>query len=122
MATRVEPFRSRLDRLSRPAASVRTWHVLAVLLVAQWVAVASLATTVRHNRWVWYQGGDQLWHYTGAWLLARGHLPPALVGYGWSFVLAPISWIAGPDIVHALPAVVLLNVLVLLPVALLAVY
>ena len=40
--------------------------------------------TVKHNGWLYYAGGDQLWHYSGAYLLAHGHLPPAFVGYGWS--------------------------------------
>jgi hypothetical protein len=78
--------------------------------------------TVRHNGWLYYAGGDQLWHYSGSYLLAHGHLPPAFVSYGWSFLLLPISAFAGPDLVSALPALLLLNTLVLLPVALLCVY
>lgn len=122
MATRVEPVRGRLARLRLPHIAVRTRYLLAGLIVVQWAAVAAFAVTVRHNRWLWYQGGDQLWHYTGAWLLAHGHLPPAYVGYGWSFLLAPIALLTGPDLLPALPPIVLLDLLVLLPVALLAVY
>src|SRR5207249_8774621 len=86
------------------------------------IAVLALAVTVRHNGWLYYAGGDQLWHYSGAYLLGHGHLPPAYVGYGWSLILLPVSWFAGPNLVSALPAIVLLNTLVLLPVALLCVY
>ena len=39
----------------------------------QWLAVLALALTVRHNGWLYYAGGDQLWHYSGAYLLAHGH-------------------------------------------------
>lgn len=120
MAISVEPLRGRLARL--PLAGARTWHVLAALIVVQWAAVASLAATVRHNGWTWYQGGDQLWHYSSAWLLAHGVLPVTLVGYLWAVLLAPVAAVAGPNLAAGLPAVVLLDLAVLLPVALLAVY
>jgi hypothetical protein len=104
------------------AAAIPHAYVLGTLLVAQWLAVLALALTVRHNGWLYYTGGDQLWHYSGAYLLAHGHVPPAYVGYGWSVLLLPLAAIAGPNLVSALPAIVLLNTLVLLPVALLCVY
>jgi hypothetical protein len=109
-------------RAWRVASEVRPAYVLAPLLGIQWLAVLVLALTVRHNGWLYYAGGDQLWHYTGAYLLAHGHLPPAYVGYGWSVLLAPVAAIAGPNLVSALPAMVLFNTLVLLPVALLCIY
>lgn len=96
--------------------------VLATLVVVQWLAVLGLALTVRHAGWTWYQGGDQLWYYTSGWLLAHGHLPYAGVGYLWSTLLAPFSLVLGPDVQDAFPAIVLLDVLVLLPIALLALY
>jgi hypothetical protein len=40
----------------------------------------------------------------------------------WSLVLTPVMWVTGPTYVQALPAVILLNVLVLGPIALLCVY
>lgn len=104
------------------ASEVRPLYVLAPLIAVQWLAVLALALTVRHNGWLYYAGGDQLWHYTGAYLLAHGHLPPAYVGYGWSILLLPVAAIAGPDLVSALPAMVLFNTLVLLPLALLCMY
>jgi hypothetical protein len=113
---------SRLRRAQRVATAVRPLYVLGALLAGQWLAVLALALTVRHNGWLYYAGGDQLWHYSGAYLLGHGHLPPAYVGYGWSLMLLPLSWFAGPNLVSALPAIVLLNTLVLLPVALLCVY
>jgi hypothetical protein len=96
--------------------------VLGVLLGVQGLAVLALALTVRHNGWLYYAGGDQLWHYSGSYLIAHGHLPPTYVGYGWSLLLLPIVPFAGPNLVSALPAIVLLNTLVLLPIALLCVY
>jgi len=102
--------------------AVHPLYVLGTLIAVQWAALAALALTVRHNGWVYYMGGDQLWHYSGADLLAHGHLAPTLVGVGWSTILSPISWFAGPDLVSALPAIILFNALVLAPLALLCLY
>jgi hypothetical protein len=103
-------------------AAVRPLYALSALLVVQWTALAALALTVRHNGWLYYMGGDQLWHYTGAYLLGHGQLAPTLVGVGWATILTPITWFAGPDLASALPAIVLLDALVLLPLALLCIY
>lgn len=102
--------------------AIRPLYVVSTLLVVQWAALAGLALTVRHNRWVYYMGGDQLWHYSSGYLLAHGKIPPTLVGYGWATLLAPITWFAGPDLVNALPAIVLLNAIVLLPLSTLCMY
>ncbi len=107
---------------SRVATGVRPAYVLGALVAVQWIAVLALALKVRHNGWLYYAGGDQLWHYSGAYLMAHGHLPRTLVGYGWSILLLPISAFAGPSLVSALPALVLFNTVVLLPVALLCIY
>jgi len=104
------------------STAARPLHVLGGLVLVQWLAVLALGLTVKHNGWLYYAGGDQLWHYSGAFALAHGHLPPAFVGYGWSLMLLPVTWIAGPNLVSALPAIVLGNTLILLPLALLSVY
>jgi Dolichyl-phosphate-mannose-protein mannosyltransferase len=98
------------------------WLVLGPLVVVQWLALLALALTVRHNSWLYYQGGDQTYYYTDARLLSHWTLPTAEVGWGWSYVLAPIAGSAGDNVLSGLPAIVLLNTLVLLPVALLAIY
>ena len=56
------------------------------------------------------------------WLLAHGELPTTLISQGWPALLAPISLFSGPSLVPALPAIVLIDVLVLGPVALLCMY
>jgi hypothetical protein len=120
--TAVEAIGARLGRAHALLSSVRPAYALGALVAAQWLALLALALTVKHNGWLYYAGGDQLWHYSGAYLLAHGHLPPAYVGYGWSSTLLPVSWFAGASLVSALPAIVLLNTVILLPVALLCVY
>jgi hypothetical protein len=112
----------RLRRANEFVVAIRPAYVLGGLLAVQWLALLALALTVRHNGWLYYAGGDQLWHYSSAYLLAHGHLPLSLVGFGWSILLMPLALIAGPNLVSALPGIVLFNTLVLLPVALLCVY
>ena len=102
--------------------AVRPLYVLAGLVGLQWVLVAALAVTVRHNGWIYYMGGDQLWHYTSAYAIAHGQLAPTYVGVGWSTLLAPLTWIVGPNLVSALPVIVLFNTLVLLPLGLVCMY
>jgi hypothetical protein len=115
----------RREWLARAATRIEAFPVpvvLGALVLVEWVAVLALALAVRHSGWVYYQGGDQLWLYTLGWLLGHGELGQSPVGYGWPAVLAPIARIAGPNLVSALPVIVLLNVLVLLPAAMLALY
>ena len=105
------------DRLlERPRA------VLGTLIAAQIVLVIVLALSVEHNGWVWYQGGDQIWMTTTGWLLGERGLPPTEIGYLWPTVQAPVTWATGPTYVQVMPVLVLVQVLVLGPVALLCVY
>jgi hypothetical protein len=102
--------------------AVRPLYVLSALVAIQWLAVLGLAVTVRHNGWVYYMGGDQLWHYSGAYLIVHGKLAPTYVGVGWSTLLAPLALIVGPNLVSALPAIIVLNALVLLPLGVVCMY
>ena len=106
-----------IDRLlERPRTVVGT------LIGLQIGATVVLALVAQHNGWVWFQGGDQIWLATQGWLLGQFELPPTELGYLWSYALAPIMWITGPTYVQALPPLVVLQVLVLGPIALLCVY
>jgi hypothetical protein len=118
-------FRRGAGRVAAAAAAleqVPLRYVLGALVAAQWLAVLALARTVTHNGWIYYQGGDQLWYYTTGWLVVHGHMPYALVGYGWSLLMAPFALVFGPNVADALPAIVALQFVILLPVALLAMY
>jgi len=106
-----------LDRLlERP----RT--VLGTLIGAQVLSTVVLALSIPHNGWVYFHGGDQIWLSTTGWLLGQLELPPTEVGYLWPLVQAPFTWFAGPTYVQELPPIVVLNVVVLGPVAVLCVY
>ncbi|MEP6813146.1 MAG: hypothetical protein ABI990_09165 [Actinomycetota bacterium] len=112
----------RIRRAKELVLSVRPAYLLGGLVTVQWLAVLAFALTVRHNGWLFYSGGDQLWHYTDAYVLGQRLQPPSYVGYGWSMLLLPLTPFAGPNLVSALPAIVLFNTLVLLPIALLCIY
>ena len=99
------------------------WRVLAPLLVVQWVAVGLFALSVHHNGWLFYQGGDQIWYWASSWLLGHhGVIPVPRVSYGWPIVLLPFSWIWGGSYLAGLPATVLLQTVVLAPIALYCMY
>jgi hypothetical protein len=120
-ADRVEITRIRpLERL--PLSLSEPWIVLVPLVVAQWIAVLIFALTVRHNGWLFYQGGDETYYYTTSWLLSNLHLPATAIGYGWSYLLSPLGLVAGTNFLVALPAIILFQTIVLLPVSLLCVY
>ena len=121
----VEAGRRAWETLPRARAwleTVRPAKLLVPAIAIQWLTTLALALTVRHNGWLFYQGGDQLWYYVSSWVLVHGQIPTAFIGHGWPALLAPISALAGPTLVPALPAIVLLDVLVLGPVAILCMY
>ena len=101
---------------------VRPRAVLGALIAGQIVATVALGLSIAHNGWVWFQGGDQIWITTTGWLLGERDLPPTELGYLWPAVEAPVTWATGPTYVQALPALVVAQVLVLGPIALLCVY
>jgi hypothetical protein len=105
--------------VSRPR---QPWTILLPLLGAQWILLLVLTQRVVHNRWLFAQDGTATYVYSTASSLAHGRLPPALVGYGWPLLTAPIAGITGFDFLDGLPALVLVQTVVLLPIALLAVY
>src|SRR5262249_48331985 len=130
IAERLRPLayesRERLRRVEAPAwlgpIGREPWLVLAPLLLVPSLAVVALAFSVNHNGWLYYQGGDQTFYYTTSWLLAHWTLPPTVVGYGWSVLLTPVAAIAGPNVLSAMPAIVVLDAGILLPVSLLCMY
>ena len=104
------------------ALADRPLTTLAALAAVHWVALLAYALSVPHNGWLYYQGGDQIWLTTTGWLLGQGDLGPPEVGYGWPLVLAPITMVTGPNFVDAMPWVIVLNAIVLAPLALWGVY
>ncbi len=98
------------------------WRMLAPLLVAQWVAAAVFVASVHHNGWLFYQGGDQIWYWTTGWLAGHGLITKTLVSPGWSLLLLPFAVVLGPGFIAGLPAAILIQTVVLAPIALFCVY
>jgi hypothetical protein len=98
------------------------WLVLLPLLLVTWVAEIVFALSVHHNGFLYYQGGDQIWYYTTGWLAGHGFVPKTLISPGWSLLLAPFAQMVGPGYVSALPVAMVIEGLVLTPVALFCVY
>ena len=98
------------------------WRVLVPLLAVQWIALVLFVLSVHHNGWLFYQGGDQIWYWASSWLLGHGSITVPRVSYGWPLVLLPFSWIWGGSYLRGLPATLLLQVLVLVPLALYCMY
>jgi hypothetical protein len=117
-----EAARAWARRLGDALDRLRPRTVVGLFVVAAWVATLGLAVVVRHNGFVYYQGGDQLWGYTLGYLLGHGQLGQPLIGYLWAALLAPLTWVTGPSLVHAYPAIVVVDTVVLLPVALASLY
>ena len=92
------------------------------LLAVGWIAEIVFVSRVHHNGFVFYQGGDQIWYYTTGWLSGHGVIPKTLISPAWSFMLAPFALVIGPSYVSALPVAILLEALVLAPIALFCVY
>src|SRR2546422_6105125 len=111
-------WHERLRRLEAPAwlgpLGREPWIVLAPLLAVQWLALLALVLSVHHNGWLFYQGGDETFYYTTSRLLTHWTLPATPIGYGWPYLLSPIALVAGPNVLSALPAIVVLNTVVLL--------
>lgn len=109
-------------RLAESAKRLEPRTALLALLLIQLLAVVALALAAPHDGWLWFQGGDQLWHWVGAWLMSDGVLPPTEVGYVWSLLLLPLAAVAGPSFLAGVPVLVVVQPLVLVPLATVLVY
>ena len=98
------------------------WNVLLLLVLLQWGALIAFVETVRHHGWLFYQGGDETFFYTSSWVVSHGHIPVSEIGFAWPYLTAPLDWIFGSNVLAALPAIILLQVLILLPLSTLAIY
>jgi hypothetical protein len=104
-------------------AQRRHWWILAAYVVIYWAFVAIIAFfTSPHNGWIYQNGDDAGWYWTSAWTLSSLHLPFTAVGLGWPYVMSPLAAIFGANMANGLPAVVILNIVVLAPAAILGMY
>ena len=100
----------------------RASAALAALVLLQWACVAVYAATTEHNGWLWYQGGDHTYYLTSGALLNDAEVARTGISYLWPYMIAPLALPFGLSALEMLPAIVLFNVVVLLPLGLLCVY
>jgi hypothetical protein len=113
------------ERAARAAAFAerRRWWIVGACVVAQWLFVGREALFgSAHNGWIYQHGDDGPWYWTSAWTLSSLHVPTTAVGLGWPYLLTPLAAIFGPDMANGLPGIVLLNVLILAPAAVIGMY
>lgn len=111
-----------LLRTAGDALERRRRLVLALIVVAQWGGVLAIALAARHNAWLYYNGGDGVYYWTGAWALGHFTLPFAQIGFGLASLQAIGGAFLGPSMLSGLPFVILLNGLLLLPLVPLLLY
>jgi hypothetical protein len=111
-----------LGRAQAFVERVPPWLVLGAVVVLNWAIVAEVGRIALHDGPLWYHGGDGTWYYTTAWSLGHGRIPYAMLGYGYSLLIAPIAAIAGPSLLAAMAPIIVFNQLVLAPVAIVCVY
>jgi hypothetical protein len=93
--------------------------VVGALVLLQWAAIAVIAHAAPHSGWVYAPDADSARLHAAALRVSHGHLPGGPVGFLWPILLAPF---VGSSPSSGLPVVVLVQVLVLLPLALVATY
>ena len=102
--------------------TVRPAPLLAILIAIQFGVVAWLALATPHNGWVWYSGGDATEYWSAQWTIAHGLIPQALIGWGLPIIWAWAPLAAGTSLLSGLPLILLVNTLVLGPLALVLVW
>src|SRR5580765_2877208 len=98
------------------------WNVLVALVFVQWLLLLLLTRRIEHDRWLFTQDGAGTYFWSTAWSLAHGHLPAPFVGFAWPLLLTPLAAVRGANYLDALPLLVVLQTLVVLPLMVVGVY
>ena len=107
------------DRLR--AAGTRADPFLVGAILLQWLSTVMVALRANHDGWRFEQSPEAIASVQGAFDLVDGDLPREGPGILWPIVLSPIASVAD-TMDGVLAGAVLLNVLVLAPLALVAAY
>jgi hypothetical protein len=92
--------------------------LLAALCVVQLAVAFWIGHSSTHNHFVWYSGGDSTEYWTASWSLAHGQIGQSIVGYGVPVLYAWVPLITGTTLLSGLPVIVMVQLLVLVPLAL----
>lgn len=99
-------------------ATVRPVPVLAVLVALQLAQALFFGLATPHNGWIWYSGGDSTSYWTEQWAVGHFQIPQAIVGWGLPVLYAWVPLVAGPSLISGIPVIVVLQVALLVPLAL----
>ena len=91
---------------------------LGVLVALQVGQAFWFAFSTPHNGWFWYSGGDATSYWTEQWAIGHLQIPQAVVGYGLPVYYAWIPLVAGPSLLTGAAVIVLFQMIVLVPLAL----
>jgi hypothetical protein len=116
--TRLAGGLARLHVFARRLEVVRPVALLAPLCLIQIAIGAWFAWKTPHNGWVWYSGGDASEYWTPEWSLAHGFLPRAVVGDVVPVLFSWVPLVAGPSFLTGAPVIVILQLALLVPAAL----
>jgi hypothetical protein len=110
----------------RPAVEwlrrVRPAYLLVPLSLVQIGVAVATALSVKHNGWLWYSGGDATEYWAEEWSLAHGLLPHTFLGVGVPALYAWVPLVAGETLLHGLPVIIVLQVVIGLPLALVGIW
>jgi len=101
---------------------VRTLYVLIPLCALSWIVTVGFALHAKHNGWLFYNGGDGTYYWTMPWAIAHHLLPATTISYGLPVFTWPLTLIFGSIVLPALPAIVILQVAILGPLAVCGMY
>lgn len=120
------------DARARLAARVSGWagwllrvrpaYLLIPLVLVQVAIAVILALSAKHNGWLWYSGGDATEYWSEEWSLAHGLLPHTFLGIGVPALYVWVPLVTGPTLLQGLPPIVLLQILVGVPLALIGMW
>src|SRR5437667_153257 len=68
---------------------------LAALVGLQWLVIVALALRIRHNGFLFHNGGDGTYYWTTTWALAHRILPETVFSYGLPVLLWPLGLVFG---------------------------
>jgi hypothetical protein len=91
----VDPAAFQLGRLIGRLERVRPVYVVTPLCILSWLVTLAFALHVKHNGFVYYNGGDGTYYWTFPWALAHHLLPPTRISYGLPVFLWPLSLVFG---------------------------
>lgn len=108
--------------LASRIANIRPAALLIPLCLVQVALALGFAFSTPHNGWVWYSGGDATEYWADQWSVAHFLLPQAYISWALPVLYAWVPPVAGLTLAQGLPVIVLLQALVLVPLATLLVW